>query len=259
MNEKNTSFSHSVNVRFGNSRNGLGFGFWLGIVLVIIGGGSLLDAFGMIEFGELLHTWWPSLLMFIAVVQLATRSGSLFGSGILFTIGAIFQLSHLGYLNGGFWGAFWPIILILIGLSFISSRWKKKGAQYSADASETDLNSLGRVSLDGSRVDRSALFTGIDCRVTSQDFTGGQLEAIFGGIECDMRDAKIMGKVASLTVTAICGGVDIRVPQGWNIVVKGTPIFGGIDDKSVMHPHDPNAPMLVIDVTAVFGGVEIRH
>lgn len=252
MDERNTSFSHSINVQLGKSRRGPGFGFWIGVILVIIGAGSLLDAFGLVEFGDIIRTWWPSLLMLIAVIQLSTGSGSLLGSGILFTIGALFQISRLGYLPGGFWGAFWPIILILIGISFISSRWKKK-------VIPTDNESLGRVSLDGSRVDRSALFTGLDVRVTSQDFTGGQLEAIFGGVECDMRDAKILGKVAGLSATAIFGGIELRVPQDWNIVVKGTPIFGGIDDKSVMRPHDPNAPMLVVDVTAVFGGVEIRH
>lgn len=252
MDEQRTSFSHTVNMQFGKARRGPGFGFWIGIMLVVIGGGSLLDALGLAEFGDVLRTWWPSLLMLIAVLQLATGSGSIVGSGIVFTIGALFQLSHLGYLPGGFWSAFWPIVLILIGLSFISSRWKKKDYTTSSD-------SIGRISLDGSRVDRSALFTGVDVRVTSQDFTGGQLEAIFGGVECDLREAKILGKVASLSATAIFGGVDIRVPQDWNIVVKGTPIFGGIDDKNVMRPHDPNAPMLVIDVTAVFGGVEIRY
>lgn len=252
MEEQQTSFSHSVNVQFGKRQRGPGFGFWLGIAFVVIGGGLLLDSFGWIEFSEALSTWWPSALMLIAVAQLATGSGSLVGSGILFSIGALFQLSELGYLPGGVWSAFWPIILILVGISFISSRWKKKDVA-------VDMNSLGRVSVDGSRVDRTAFFGGAELRVTSKDFTGGDLTAVFGGIECDMRDAQMLGKIATLSVTAVFGGVEIRVPQGWNVLVKGTPIFGGIDEKSLLRPQDPNAPVLVVDSTAVFGGVEIRN
>ncbi len=251
MSEQQTSFSHSVNMQFGRAQRGPGFGFWLGLILVVIGAGLLLDAFVDIEFGRILGMWWPSLLMFIAVAQLATGSGSLVGSGIIFTIGALLQLSKLGHLPGGFWSAFWPIVLILIGLSFISSRWKKK--DYTADP-----DSLGHISHDGSRIDRSALFTGVETRVTSSDFSGGELTAIFGGVECDLRDARMMGKLARLTTTAVFGGIEIRVPREWNVVVKGTPIFGGIDDKNVINPQNPDAPTLLVDATAIFGGVEIR-
>jgi predicted membrane protein len=252
MEERQTSFQHSMNVQFGRAQRGPGFGFWVGLILVVVGGGLLLDAFVNVEFGSILSTWWPSLLMFVAVAQLATGSGSIVGSGILFTVGALLQLSELGYLPGGFWSAFWPIVLILIGLSFISSRWKKKEITF-------DPGTLGRVSVDGSRIDRSALFTGVEVRVTSPDFTGGELTAIFGGVECDLREARIMGKVAQLSVTAVFGGVELRIPDSWNVVVKGTPIFGGIDDKNVVHPNDPNAPTLVVDATAIFGGVDIRQ
>ena len=112
--------------------------------------------------------------------------------------------------------------------------------------------------MEGSRVDKTAIFTGIDTHVGSQDFTGGELTAIFGGIELDLRQAAIQGKGATMSVTAVFGGIEIHVPQNWNVVVSGTPIFGGIDDKSLRQPTDSNAPTLMIDVTAVFGGVEIH-
>lgn len=250
-----TQFHHRFEVNVGE-RRGPGFGFWFGIIMVIIGGGLLLDAFNVVEFGDVLSQWWPSLLMLVAVAQVATGSGSIVGSGILFTVGALLQLSKLGYLPGGFWSAFWPIVIILIGLSFIASRfranrWKKK-EQF------TDPNFIGTVNVEGSRIDRTAIFTGIDARVVSDDFTGGELTAIFGGIEVDLREASIAGPTARLDVTAVFGGIEIRVPTNWRVITNGTPVFGGIDDKSLNRNLDANAPTLIVDATAVFGGVEIH-
>jgi predicted membrane protein len=181
----------------------------------------------------------------------ATGSGGLFWSGTLFTVGALLQLSKLGYLPGGFWAAFWPILLVLFGISLISSRFKKK-------ESSADPNFIGTVNVEGSRVDRTAIFTGVDARVSSQDFTGGEVTAIFGGIELDLRQAGMSGDAARLDVTAILGGVEIMVPQDWHVIVSGTPVFGGIDDKSLNRNVGPDAPKLYIDCTAVFGGVEIH-
>ena len=248
MQEDQTTYSRSFNVK---TSSGPGFGFWLGLILIVVGGGLLLEAFQIFEFGDVFSMWWPSLLMIIAIAQVATRSGGLFGSGILFTVGALLQLSKLGYLPGGFWSAFWPIILILIGLSFIGTRFKKKERSVDPDL-------VGTINVEGSRVNRTAIFTGINAQVSSQDFTGGELTAIMGGIELDLRNADISGKAAFLDVTAIMGGIELHVPPHWNIVVTGTPIFGGIDDKSMRQPKGPDAPTLMIDATAIMGGVEIH-
>lgn len=252
MNEQQTTFHHSVNFNIGQQRRGPGFGFWFGLVMMVVGGGLLLDAFDVIEFSFALSTWWPSILMVIALAQIASRSGSVLGSGILFTVGALLQLSKLDYLPGGFWSAFWPIVLILIGLSMISSRWKKKASV------TVDPNFIGSVNVEGSRFERNAIFTGVDARVTSQDFTGGDITAVFGGVDLDLREAGIEGNMALLNVSVVFGGVEIIVPPTWRVVVKGTPVFGGIDDKSMRNTPDANAPTLVIDASVIFGGLEIR-
>ena len=251
MEENSTSYHRSFNVKVGQEHRGGGFGLWLGLGFIVLGAGWLLDAFGVFEFSEIWSTWWPSLIMLIAIAQIATRSGGLFWSGTLFTVGALLQLSKLGYLPGGFWSAFWPIVLVLFGISLIASRFKKK--QFTIDP-----NFIGRVNIEGSRIDKTAIFTGVEARVTSQDFSGGEATAIFGGVELDLREAGISGGAASLDATAIFGGVDIMVPPTWNVIVSGTPIFGGIDDKSLNRNQDPNAPKLFISATAIFGGVEIH-
>ena len=252
MSDSQTHFKRTFNVEVNAEKRGVGFGFFIGIGLVLIGGGLLLDTFNIIEFSSTLGMWWPSLLMIVAVVQLASGNGSMLGSGILFLVGAMLQANKFDWLPGGFWSTFWPVILILVGISFIGSRWKKK------DTKHFDPNHIGRVNVEGSRVDKTAIFTGFDTRVGSKDFTGGELNAIFGGIEIDLRDAVIQQKTAILDVTAIFGGVELHVPPEWNVITKGTPIFGGIDDKSLRTPADAGAPVLMINATAIFGGIEIH-
>ena len=254
MNETQTNFNKTINVTVGKERGGLGFGFMLGVGLVAIGAGLLLDAFGIMEFSDTLGMWWPSLLMVVALIQMITANGSFFGSMILFSIGAILQLNKLDFLPDGFWSAFWPLVLILIGVSFISSRWKRKRFQNRADI---DPDFVGNINVEGSRVEKTAIFTAIDTQVSSHDFTGGELTALFGGIDVDLRQAKITSGTAYLDVTAIFGGVELRVPPDWNVVVKGTPIFGGIDDKSQRTTSTAESPILVINATAIFGGIDI--
>ena len=83
-----------------------------------------------------------------------------------------------------------------------------------------------------------AVFGGIERRVTSQDFQGGHINAIFGGVE-------------------------IRVPETWQVAFRGTPIFGGIADKTrvgrTTDPSDRRRKVLVLTGTVIFGGVEIKN
>ena len=63
------------------------------------------------------------------------------------------------------------------------------------------------------RLQRTAAFGGIRERVTSRDFSGGQVTAIFGGAEIDLRDAELAASGARLEVTAAFGGA--ACPPAW--------------------------------------------
>jgi len=108
-----------------------------------------------------------------------------------------------------------------------------------------------------------AVFGGIERRVTSQDFQGGHINAIFGGVEIDLTDANMQAEEATLEINAIFGGVEIRVPETWQVAFRGTPIFGGIADKTrvgrTTDPSDRRRKVLVLTGTVIFGGVEIKN
>ena len=60
---------------------------------------------------------------------------------------------------------------------------------------------------------------------------------------------------------ALFGGVDIRVPDTWRVVLKGMGVFGAFEDKTVPPKTDPNVktPELVITGAALFGGVKVDN
>jgi len=53
------------------------------------------------------------------------------------------------------------------------------------------------------------------------------------------------------------GGVEIRVPREWSVVVNGSPVLGGIEDKTI--PPMMPGKRLVIDGSVIMGGVEITN
>jgi predicted membrane protein len=80
--------------------------------------------------------------------------------------------------------------------------------------------------------------------------------ALFGGVEIDLTEAKAIDSGCVVNVTALFGGAEIRVPKDWNVIVSGTPIFGGIEDKSKGGAED--AVNITLNCTVAFGGLEIR-
>jgi len=241
-------------------KNDGGFRVWGGILLIVIGGGLLLDAVNVFEFGDIFDTWWPSILMIIAIAQISTRKSGYTGPFILFGIGAILQASELGILPGGFWSAFWPLVLVAIGLSMLLGRKKKVAPLHgSNDIPIPDVFGAWSGAHADDVIDRTAVFSGQEIYITSKSFRGGNVSAVFSGIELDLRNAEIHGDTAVLRLTAVMAAIELRVPPHWNVTVKGSPFLGGIDDRTVKHT-DANVigPTLVVDANAILGGIEIR-
>lgn len=245
---------HNFQMHFGSRQKSVGGQVVWGMIFVVVGGGLLLDAFNIVEFWPLVSTWWPVALMIVALTKLATRSGSVLGNSILFAVGALLQLGRLDIIDG-FWHAFWPIVLILIGVSMLVSR--KKNSHHSAMNNETSGGGEG-LPYEQDILSTSAIFGASETRVTSRNFQGGEISAVFGGLEIDLRSAEIQGNLAVLKAKAVCGGIELKVPPHWTILVKGMPILGGIEDKTNRF-RDPNVigPTLVLDATVALGGIEI--
>ncbi len=81
--------------------------------------------------------------------------------------------------------------------------------------------------------------------------------SVFGGAELDFTDARFTTDTTYITVFCLFGGVSLRVRDGMRTISKAICIFGGVDNRAGP-TMDPNAPLLVVEGAAMFGGVDIR-
>jgi predicted membrane protein len=102
-----------------------------------------------------------------------------------------------------------------------------------------------------------AVFSGVEDKNESKDYVSSEITAIFGGAEVDYRKIKMADDVAYINVTAIFGGATLIIPENVKVTVKGLPIFGGAENKAISDPDSKKE--IVINYTAVFGGVEIKN
>ncbi|MGD2154499.1 MAG: DUF1707 domain-containing protein [Gemmatimonadales bacterium] len=83
--------------------------------------------------------------------------------------------------------------------------------------------------------------------------------AVMGGIELDFRDARLAPGETQVTVVALMGGVEIVVPPGLPVTVRGVGILGAVDQAEQSADEvDASAPHLRVTALALMGGVDIK-
>ena len=78
-----------------------------------------------------------------------------------------------------------------------------------------------------------------------------------GGMTIDFTDAEISTS-ATLELTAVAGGIDVTVPAGWRVEMASTVFAGGVENLTNPDAADGDAPLLLVDARAYFGGIAIR-
>jgi predicted membrane protein len=60
-----------------------------------------------------------------------------------------------------------------------------------------------------------------------------------------------------INASAVFGGIDIYLPQGVRVKINNVPVFGGVSNK-YMQSADPAAPIVYLNSTCMFGGIDIK-
>ena len=79
--------------------------------------------------------------------------------------------------------------------------------------------------------------------------------AWFGGIDVDLREAEL-APGARLSLHALFGGIAIKTPPGWRLESDMKAFAGGVDSRTPSQD-DPEAPVLKLAGTALFGGIDV--
>lgn len=253
---------HSIGERIKNGRKPIVVGIHLGnrsyaggmlfgALLIFVGIALLLDHMGMINID---HLWrfWPVLVIVAGISNILSPERRFWGI-LLISAGTLLQLNQLGISHFS-WADTWPIALIAVGLMVL---WNSLTAR-KCTAPLPSGGSDPRLTVNG-----VAIFSGLERRMTTQDFQGGHVTAIFGGIELDLSEANMQADEATLEVNAIFGGAEIRVPDSWQVSYRGGPIFGGVEDKTRVRRSadmaDSKPKVLHITGLVAFGGLEIKN
>ena len=75
-------------------------------------------------------------------------------------------------------------------------------------------------------------------------------------IKLDLRNSKIKKDVV-INASAIFGGIDIYVPDGVDVKIKSTSIFGGTSNKSKNEVNE-KSHTIYVNATCIFGGAEVK-
>ncbi|MCG6913339.1 cell wall-active antibiotics response protein [bacterium BMS3Abin03] len=222
----------------------------LGGILIVIGAFLLLGSMDIFDFSisHIIFSW-PFFFTVIGLFILLNTNKKIFG-GILTGIGLFFLLPRIfpGIHYHG--GIIIPVILISLGVYIILNHRRKEA-----------LNSEQEGFFKKDVIDDVSIFGGGAKIISSDNFRGGNVTAIFGGSEINLTGCKLAEGEQILDVLTVFGGTTILVPKDWNVVVNVTSILGGFSDKSIKDPNfiPDQSRTLHIKGLALFGGGEVKN
>jgi predicted membrane protein len=216
-----------------------------GLLIILVGLALTLDNLRIAEAESFLR-FWPSGLIVIGVAklwQVGTGHGRPIGGVLFILAGSWMQLETLGYVDDSFVDL-WPVLLVIVGGVIV---WQGiQGRQHRSVSTSSDDS-----------VNAIAIMAGINRGSNSSSFRGGELTAVMGGCEIDLRQAAINGE-AVIDVFAMWGGIEIRVPENWTVIGRVTPLMGGFEDQT-RAPKEATAHRLIVRGFVIMGGVEVKH
>jgi class 3 adenylate cyclase len=82
--------------------------------------------------------------------------------------------------------------------------------------------------------------------------------AVMGGCDMDLRHAEIDGAEVVITALAFWGGIQIVVPEGFDVELVGLSLMGSRDLKIRNVPRVPGSPRIRVRGFAVMGGIDVK-
>ena len=207
-----------------------------GVFFAILGVLLTLENLRVLDAGPMLR-YWPLLLIVIGVLKFRDA-----GSRVLATITIAAGVWLLAL--GTHWLRFslvnlWPLILIGVGVVVV-------------------LRAFGVVVPTAIVVPEGIIWGILNARKISTDpagLNGRRVIAFMGGAEIDLIDGPTDGPVI-IEVLAMWGGIEIRVPAGWEVIGEVVPVMGGIDIKTSAAQ---GGRQLIVRGLVLMAGMEIKN
>ncbi len=215
----------------------------LGLAIVVLGSLLLLDNLNLIEADPVYRYFFPGVLLAVGLSVLV--QGSIWGW--VWIVGGLWMLGErLELVEVNFFQLFLPAVLLLVGGALVYRTFVRP---------QTTAPGPGD---PASYVRAFAVMSGNERRGIASTFRGGDLAAFMGGVTLDLRQAKMTPEGAVVDTFAFWGGIEIKVPETWQVRGEVIPLMGGFEDKT-----RPKAGAvegtLIIRGFAIMGGVEVSN
>ena len=255
---------------------------WLwGLALIALGVILGVNALGIVRIDIFFPGWWTLFIIVPSLVGLFTDKhkgapmvGLLIGVCLLLGVWDVISFRTL-------WKLLVPALLVVIGVTMIArnatnrtvaektARAKKrdqheqiKEAEVLVEEDSDDDFDGEEDAEDGAQKDNReknkywSTFGDQQVNYDGKTFTGCEVEAVLGGADIDLRNAKIEDG-AVLKVNSVFGGIIVYAPEDVKVEVISKSVLGGVSDKR-KNKSGSFDKTLYIEATCVFGGVEIR-
>jgi len=207
----------------------------IGIFFTVVGVLLTLDNFAILDAGRILD-WWPVVLIVIGLFKLQTPNKA--PAVVALVAGTLLLLFNMGALRFSIFDL-WPVALIIGGAVMVAHAFGLRLPNLSTH--------------DGSTI--WSVFGGRKEIIKRPNYAGGRVIAIMGGCVLDLTAADIPQGSATLEILVIWGGVEVKVPEGWDVTGNTTPIMGGADIK--VKPAR-GGRKLIVNGLAIMGGIGIK-
>jgi predicted membrane protein len=220
-----------------------------GGIIVVIGVVLLLSTTGIVRM-QSVWGWVAALFVVIGVWGLIRSNfRNLVGPVMIIVIAGTFLLRNLGLLADSVIGTWWPLFIMLFGILIVISRSRRRQR-----LRVEGLDASGEVTV-------VSIFGSDDRRISTDEFTGAEIVAIFGDAELDLLDATSRSKSAVVEVVSVFGDVELRVPADWDVRLETLAIFGDTIDRRRRHADSDDTtaePDLIVTGVAIFGDIQLR-
>ena len=246
--------------------NGQRFSSSIVFALLLVAIGMLLLGFNT---GILPVVWkgfffsWAMLLFILGCFSFYKRNFPfgviLIASGIFFISRKIVKIYPDVSVFDQFFSTYWPVGIVLLGVIIILSIiFNPKCSKLNAKVEWKENCGTNENENHDGKINYKFVFSGTEQVILDPVFKGGNIDVTFGGLEFDLRHTSLAEGNTFLYINVVFGGVEITVPDNWDIEIRQNRFAGGIEDSRKKHIEKDHTRKLIIIAKCTFGGIDIK-
>ena len=213
---------------------------FIGLIFILIGTLFLISIIAPefnIDFSYLI----PLVLMASSLYYIIKGKKFTLANTTVLYLGTWFLLEELNIIKDPLDDAFFPILLIIIGIFIVIESLKIKKV---FKRKEDNLKNY------------YGIFSGLEEKVTDSSFKGANVYSVFGGVNLDLRGLELKEDI-TINAYSIFGGTSILVNDMFKVKVNSFSLFGGNENKAIFSDKK-KSNTLTINCVSIFGGTEIK-